>query len=131
MGPWDPGAGLEWPRGMFFQPLVLPRSTFLAGAVFSTKNNDVRQLLSKRMSKQMRWGVDLSGEIRPNFCAGTALTGLSSLQNGWMATRLVTTMCELGFLAVPGPASTPLGFSPKTKDGVEDHLVTIVSAGTK
>ena len=32
----------------------------------------------------------------------------SDMQNGWMATGLVTKRCDLGSLGVPAPASTPL-----------------------
>ena len=35
--------------------------------------------------------------------------GAKDVQNGWMATQLVTKRCDLGSLGVPGPASTPLG----------------------
>ena len=34
-------------------------------------------------------------------------SGLNIMQNGWMATHLVTKRCDFGSLGVPGPASTP------------------------
>ena len=54
-------------------------------------------------------GWDLSGEIRTEILISIPA---SDVQNGWMATHLVTKRCDLGSLGVPGPASTPLGPGP-------------------
>ena len=42
----------------------------------------------------------------------SAPAGLDFVQNGWMVTQLVTKMCDLGSLGVPGLASTHLGPGP-------------------
>ena len=49
-------------------------------------------------------GWDLSGEIRTEILISIPA---SDVQNGWMATHLVTNRCDLGSLGVPGPAGTP------------------------
>ena len=42
----------------------------------------------------------------------SAYNRAANVQNGWMASQLVTKRCDLGSLGVPGPASTPLGPRP-------------------
>ena len=43
----------------------------------------------------------------------SAYNRAANVQNGWMATQLVTKRYDLGSLGVPGSASTPLGPGPQ------------------
>ena len=60
------------------------------------------QQMTPKKSRLRGW--DLSGEIRTEKLISIPA---SDVQNGWMATHLVTKRCDLGSLGVPGPASTP------------------------
>ena len=44
------------------------------------------------------------------------------VQNGWMATQLVTKRCDFGSLGVPGPASTPLGRRGRATSSIDPKL---------
>ena len=44
------------------------------------------------------------------------------VQNGAMATHLVTKRCDLGSLGVPGPASTPLGGGGQAKIQIQAKI---------
>ena len=65
-----------------------------------------QQMVKTKLSLR---GWDLSGEIRTEKLISIPA---ANVQNGWMATPLVTKRCDLGSLGVPGPASTPLGPGP-------------------
>ena len=57
------------------------------------------------MIKKSRYGPrDPSRKIRTEILVKIRVR---NVQNGWMATHLVTKRCDLGSLGVPGPASTP------------------------
>ena len=57
------------------------------------------------MNKKSRYGPrDPSRKIRTEILVKIRVR---NVQNGWMATHLVTKRCDLGSLGVPGPASTP------------------------
>ena len=52
-----------------------------------------------------------------------------NVQNGWLATRLVT-RCDFGSLGVPGPASTPLGLNGYPFSGPKcQNRCTVVTFG--
>ena len=85
-------------------------AAFLAGAFF---------LFQERLwgifgSKNGRKKVEIEG-VRPIWRAperNSASNPASDVQNGLLATRLVTKRCDLGSLGVPGPASTPWALGP-------------------
>ena len=75
--------------------------------LFGTRNDDFWHFGMEKLCKkvEIEGGRPIWRDPRRN----SASAGLSGLQNGWMATRLVTKRCDLGSLGVPGLASTPLG----------------------
>ena len=68
------------------------------------------------MNKKSRYGPrDPSRKIRTEILVKIRVR---NVQNGWMATHLVTKRCDLGSLGVPGPASTPgdaAGLGPRIR----------------
>ena len=127
-GPLGPPGPPRAPRGCFFQPRLLGPAAFLAGAFFFPQNRDLGgntwprwgkpriqipeiELLGNCWSKNGPKKVEFEGvgpiwrDPRRNLASNPG----TDVQNGWMATQLVTKRCDLGSLGVPGPASTPLG----------------------
>ena len=109
-----------------------PKSA-LAGSVHFQEIHTYIDILAFSGSKIVTKKVEIEGVGPPwrdsqrNSAPGRG----PQVPDGATATHLVTERCDLESLGVPGPASTPLGSWPKAKGGVGDHLVTIVSAGTK
>ena len=72
------------------------------------------------MNKKLRYGPrDPSRKIRTEILVKICVR---NVQNGWMATHLVTKRCDLGSLGVPGPASTPLGRRGQATSSIDPKL---------
>ena len=74
-----------------------------------SKNQTVVYFWSVFVSKKGRKKIEIEG-VGPIWRGprrNSAELPAGIMQNGWMATQLVTKRCDLGSLGVPGPASTP------------------------
>ena len=111
----------QGPQGGVFTNPVAPAATFLAGVVCFSDKAMVQQNVEME-------GV---GPLWRDPERNSEQKAVPGVPYGGMATHLVQILCGLGSLGVPGPASTPLGSWPKTKGGVGDLSVTIVSADAK
>ena len=117
------------PRGCFCQPMLVPTTGSLQGQNMLQKKTFFHFWGSKNSKKKVE--IEGVGPIWRDPRRNSVQKAVPGVPYGGMATHLVTKRCDLGSLGVPGPASTPLESWPKAKGGVGDHLVTIVSAGTK
>ena len=89
----------------------------LAGAKYVTKNSTFlifEQFLGDLWVNKLLKNVEIEGgrPIWRDPRRNSAETGFNIMQNGWMATQLVTKRSDFGTLGVPGPASTPLALGP-------------------
>ena len=99
------------PRALFFATPPIGTGAFLAGAqeiaILNTFDHFWTKGWPQKKSRLRGW--DLSGEIRAGILISIPA---SDVQNGWMATQLVTKRCDLGSLGVPARLAHPWALGP-------------------
>ena len=90
---------------MFLLTYVGPDYRFLAGAKYVIKNSIFQFVWSKNGKKNVE--IEGVGPIWRDPRRNSAEFRTKNVNNGRMATRLVTKRCDFWSLGVPGPASTP------------------------
>ena len=80
---------------------------FLAGALFRLKKSTFGFFGVQKSGKKVE--IEWAGPQQRAPHRNSVQDAGPNVKNGGMATHLVTNLCHLGSVGVPGPARTPLG----------------------
>ena len=125
--PWAPWGGPRGPLGPPWAPWgplgpwEKPLKAYRPRKFENLSENILFGIFGSKMGQKKVW-IQAPGPPRRDPGRNSASDPGLQVPNGGMAIHLVAKMCDLGYLGVPGPASTPLGRRGRATSSIDPKL---------